>query len=283
MERNPRLLNLRRERPENAAMLKSAVFKPIAAISFLMLANAAQVCAFTCDAGYRFSFGKTVDGTLIDFAYSGARGPEHWASLAPKGKWAMCDEGERQAPIAISPRGAIAAQIGIDFHYSQDIHFVDHSDALGADHGGGNYIVIDGTRYDLIQIHYHQPAETILNGHTYPLELHLVHRSAAGVLAVVGVFIEKGRADKGILSLPGNPRLAAEPVIIKASSLLPARRSFFRFNGSLTTPGCDQPVLFNVMEHPIQMSSEQIAAFACGIENSARPVQKLNRRFVLYG
>ncbi len=243
----------------------------------------ASAFAFTCDPAYHFPFAKKVNGKSIGFEYSGPRGPEHWAELAPNNKWLMCASGERQAPIAISKTAAVPAHVQVEFHYDQDIHFVDHSDVLGANHGAGNYIVIDGVRYNLLQIHFHRPAEFILNGTTYPLEAHLVHQSAAGALAVIGVFIVKGSADPGVIKLPQDPKAEAEPTLIKPQALLPAQRSFFRFNGSLTTPGCDQPLLFNEMEHPIEMSAEQIDAFACGIENSARPLQKMNSRFILYG
>ena len=251
--------------------------------ALIMVIATAEALAFTCDASYRFPFSKKIAGKSIEFGYSGQSGPGHWGSLAPDNKWGMCETGYRQAPIALSQHGAVAAGVSIEFHYNQDIHFVDHSDDLSADHGAGNYIVIDGIRYELLQMHFHQPSESILNGKTYPLELHLVHRSQAGVLAVVGVFIVKGRPDRGVIQLPQDPRQESEAVLIQPAALLPENRSFMRYNGSLTTPGCDQPVMFNMMDHPVQMSAEQIAAFSCGIANSARPLQKLNSRFVLYG
>jgi len=68
---------------------------------------------------------------------------------------------------------------------------------------------------------------------------------------------------------------------IDVSSLLPADRGSFRYEGSLTTPPCSEIVTWNVFVHPTELSSEEIEAFASLYPNDARPVQPLNRRFVL--
>jgi carbonic anhydrase len=56
-----------------------------------------------------------------------------------------------------------------------------------------HYIELDGTRYNLVQFHFHYLSEHLINGKQYPMELHLVHRSDDGKLAVLGVFIEEGK------------------------------------------------------------------------------------------
>ncbi|HVA82179.1 MAG TPA: carbonic anhydrase family protein, partial [Candidatus Binataceae bacterium] len=150
-------------------------------------------------------------------------------------------------------------------------------------------------RYDLKSIHQHTPAEyTVDDGTPYPMEFHLVHKSAAGQIAVVGVLVESGKADKGIIEPPSS----AEPytVDIDPRDLLPADRSYWRFNGSLTTPtasgvpsppDCAEGVLWTEMREPIELSPDQIAAFkdsnnaVWGTTNIARPVQPANGRFIL--
>ena len=52
--------------------------------------------------------------------------------------------------------------------------------------------MLDGDVYSLVQFHFHAPSEHTLNGRHYPMEMHLVHKSDSGRLAVIGVFIEEG-------------------------------------------------------------------------------------------
>ena len=53
------------------------------------------------------------------------------------------------------------------------------------------------------------------------------------------------------------------------------------YEGSLTTPPCSQIVTWNVYANPVEVSQEQIDVFAGHYANNARPVQPLNRRFLL--
>ncbi|MFC5099631.1 carbonic anhydrase family protein [Kibdelosporangium philippinense] len=41
-------------------------------------------------------------------------------------------------------------------------------------------MTLAGTRYDLVQFHFHTPSEHKFEGRHAPLEMHLVHSSAAG-------------------------------------------------------------------------------------------------------
>jgi carbonic anhydrase len=67
-----------------------------------------------------------------------------------------------------------------------------------------------------------------------------------------------------------------------AESILPAKRDYYRFSGSLTTPPCSEGVLWLVMKEPVSVSEEQVAAFtrSVGFANN-RPLQPLNARVVL--
>ena len=50
-----------------------------------------------------------------------------------------------------------------------------------------------GTRHDLDQFHFHAPSEHLRSGGKHAaLEAHLVHKSADGKLAVVGLLFQEG-------------------------------------------------------------------------------------------
>src|SRR5690349_14926291 len=52
---------------------------------------------------------------------------------------------------------------------------------------GSGHVTVAGTRYDLVQFHFHTPSEPQFGGRSTPPEMHLVHRSAEGKLRVIGV------------------------------------------------------------------------------------------------
>jgi len=219
-------------------------------------------------------------------------GPSVWNQNFPD----QCGTGSRQSPFDIVTAEVIRAKLPkLVFHYTHPITFLDHDDQISIDHGAGNYITIGKTRFDLKSIHQHTPAEYTIDGATpYPLEFHLVHVSAAGQIAVVGVLAKSGKADKAIIQPPS----FAEPdtVEIDPRDLLPKKRSYWRFNGSLTTPTaggvpyppyCAEEIIWTEMQKPITMSADQISAFedsnnaTWGTTTIARGVQPANGRFVL--
>ncbi len=70
---------------------------------------------------------------------------------------------------------------------------------------------------------------------------------------------------------------------VRASDFLPPGnpRSFYRYQGSLTTPPCSETVDWVVLSQPVQVSREQINAFERMYRFDARPLQPLDRRFLL--
>lgn len=167
-------------------------------------------------------------------------------------------------------------------------------------HGAGNYITIGSQRFNLQDIHFHTPGEYTVNGSDpYPLEFHLVHFNAdpKGLpqVAVVGVFVNKGKADSGIIKLPSRDNPTKVNILL--SGLLPPRfsRDYWRFAGSLTTPGtipggtkrCAEGLLWTVMKTPITMSADQIQSFKdssisyWGTDVTNRPPQPDNGRDIL--
>ena len=67
----------------------------------------------------------------------------------------------------------------------------------------GSWIEVDGTRYQLLQFHFHAPSEHTVAGKPFEMEAHFVHKSEDGTLAVVGLLIESGRQSRSHLTLSG--------------------------------------------------------------------------------
>jgi carbonic anhydrase len=104
---------------------------------------------------------------------------------------------------------------------------------------------------------------------------------------VLGVLIKPGATNAALVPIwSAMPAQADAPkaidgVVIEPSLLLPADRGYFRYMGSLTTPPCSEGLTWTVFRTPIEVSPEQILAFATLFPMNARPLQPLNNRYLL--
>eukprot|EP01030_Chromulinospumella_sphaerica_P009409 gene9409-9219_t len=151
--------------------------------------------------------------------------------------------------------------------------------------GGGNFITVQNRMYELIQFHFHRPSEERVNGKGYEMVMHLVHKDGEGKLAVIALLMERGRPQPVIQTVWNNLPLEkldtmAPSSVIDPIDLIPARRDYFTFMGSLTTPPCSEGVLWLVMKEPIQASPAQMALFARLYPMNARPIQPGSGRII---
>ncbi|MEM7127838.1 MAG: carbonic anhydrase family protein [Chloroflexota bacterium] len=216
------------------------------------------------------------------WSYSGEVGPEFWGGLSPA--FAMCGAGVEQSPIDLA--GANDAYLSdIIFDYaSTDLIVLNNGHTIQVNYDSGSAIEVDGEQFNLLQFHAHAPSEHTVDGESLPIELHLVHQSESGQLAVVGIMIEEGAPNEALTTLWENlpseetPATAIASATINAADFLPEEQSSFRYMGSLTTPPCSEQVRWHVLTTPITMSAEQIAAFTDIYNSNNRPVQQLNAR-----
>ena len=144
---------------------------------------------------------------------------------------------------------------------------------------GENELELGGVVYRLVQFHFHNPSEHRFDGEGADMELHLVHRSDAGQLAVVGVLMTRGPSS-GALSLvfdhlPSAIGVREElPAAFNPRDLLPRSLVHYRYAGSLTTPPCTEGVRWVVLEQAISVSDEDMARFAAQVNFNARPIQR---------
>jgi carbonic anhydrase len=118
------------------------------------------------------------------------------------------------------------------------------------------------------------------------MEMHMVHRSAEGKLAVLGVLIDEGQENEAFepvwANLPEKKGVEThlENVRVDVNKLLPRDRASYRYEGSLTTPPCSEGVKWVVMKQPLLLSARQVQAFRTILRGNNRPVQPLNGRAV---
>jgi len=247
-------------------------------------------------------------------------GPDHWHEI-----YEQCG-GSRQSPINIITENSRSASqyspiqyVGYDSKASNSFTLTNNGHTVQVAtnndknrvNGGG----LPGV-YVLVQLHFHwgeddtHGSEHLLDGRAFPLEIHFVHRNQkyndvgqalpdGEGLAVLGVFAElttntdkvstelKQLLDqlesvkyKGSTSIPS----------FKLGNLLPKSQEYYRYSGSLTTPGCNECVVWTVFEKPIKITSEMLKKIRDmhesldePIHHNYRPVQPLNDRLIYKG
>ncbi|MEI6327814.1 MAG: carbonic anhydrase family protein [Pseudanabaena sp. ELA645] len=218
------------------------------------------------------------------WSYGGAENPTQWGNISKD--FAACELGKNQSPINI--KNAIASKpANISFDYKPSpLSVVNNGHTIQVNYAEGSTVTIDGQKYALLQFHFHTPSEHAINAKASAMELHLVHRNAAGQLAVVGVMLNKGKANPLIeevwQNIPATGKTnTVSDRLIDASGLLPIRKAYYSYDGSLTTPPCSEGVKWNVFVESMTISEEQIQAFEKLYQVDARPIQPINNRKVM--
>ena len=176
------------------------------------------------------------------WSYSGATGPEHWAS--EDAAYATCGSGKHQSPIDIE-KTSVESLPPIEFAYKPI--------ALTVTDTGHSFQVHKNAAGDLavvaVLIHPGEP-NAFLN-------------------EVFDHFPPQGTSETKV---PGTA--------LNLGEFLPQHRGYYTFDGSLTTPPCTEHVRWFVLKSPVQASAAQVQQFAARYPHDARPVQALNDRTV---
>jgi carbonic anhydrase len=219
----------------------------------------------------------------VHWSYEGEGAPGNWAKLKPE--YGVCATGNRQSPIDI--RDGIRVDLEpIQFDYRPTMfRIVDNGHTIQVSVGEGSTITVMGRTYQLLQFHFHRPSEERVNGKSFDMVIHLVHRDPEGKLAVIAVLLERGMENPLIQTLWNNLPLEVDQdvtpsVAIDLNALLPENRAYYTYMGSLTTPPCTEDVLWMVFKQPMPVSVEQVAIFSRLYRNNARPIQPTNNRLV---
>jgi carbonic anhydrase len=233
-------------------------------------------------------------GEVGHWDYGAEHGPAAWGTLDTQ--YATCASGRAQSPIDIvnaTPNAQLPALTGrlkpATLHIVHHVHradVVNTGHSIQVNYADADTITVGSDVYALQQYHFHSPSEHQIAGASFPMEMHLVHKSADGRLAVVGVLIREGRHNAAFdpvwsgLPATKGAEVVHDSVTVDVDDLLPAVRTTYRYDGSLTTPPCSEGVQWFVLTTPIELSPEQIAAFRQALARNSRPVQPLNGRVI---
>ncbi|XP_073317835.1 alpha carbonic anhydrase 1, chloroplastic-like [Primulina huaijiensis] len=229
----------------------------------------------------------------LQFTYSGATGPEKWGSLNPK--FSLCATGESQSPINIVEDQAVVNKnlkpLLRAYHPVNgtltDVRFtvvVEYPEDSG-------WMIVDGKKYALKQMHWHSPSEHRINGKRFAAELHMVHVSEDGRVAVLGYLFKYGHPDPilGQIHKKLNELAYEESAQLKLVPFHPAvlkenPRKYYKYIGSFSAPPCTENVIYIIVGKVRSISRDQVQALKAPLDiqckNNARPYQPLNGRHV---
>ena len=229
-------------------------------------------------------FACTARAEEAHWGYGKEYGPTQWSELKPE--FEACRAGKRQSPIDITVTEK-AELPAIDFKYQvSPLRIVNNGHTIQVNLSSGSTITIADHSYALQQFHFHTPSEEAIHRKHHALVAHFVHKDAEGKLAVVAVLFDVGKLNAVLEPvLAKMPRQEGEEETFEGTSLdpaklLPSKRGYYEFEGSLTTPPCSEGVRWLVLKQPVNLSQQQLDAFRKLFPRNARPTQPLNGRTV---
>lgn len=246
------------------------------------------------------------EGVKIKWGYQGNMGPERWAQLDPS--FMICAKGKSQSPINII-KEVKSSSNGLMINYrpapmvivnngQTDLMIGNTQTIIDDGHGiqlnfpapvSQETIKFNGKDFRLVQFHLHTPSENAFHEEIFPMEIHFVHQGSEGQIAVIGVWVRGGQENASLQKIINHlPKeqgkefpIAGEQ--INPLDLMPAKRDYYSFAGSLTTPPCSEGVQWAVMAEPITASPAQIFSLKTAMGGAnARPLQPLNQRTISY-
>ena len=211
----------------------------------------------------------------------GANDDEDWGLLSPN--YATCTLGTAQSPVAIDAAKP-SSILPMQFAYKLSNVITQRRElALIVQFSEGNHLRSEGSDYGLKQIRFHTPSEHVVKGKNMPLEIHFIHESTDHEVLIVAVQAELGQANTALQSIieqlpeKGTPE---KKTVFDPNGLLPQKRGYYAYTGSLSWPPCTENVQWRVMKETITLSHEQINAIGKLLGRNARLLQPLYLRSI---
>jgi carbonic anhydrase len=207
------------------------------------------------------------------------------------------DHGLLQSPINILSDEAATSRHNITLNFNGDINMVENlGHTIQLDLEPGNTITIDERTFDFKQMHFHTPSEHLIDGITYPMEMHVVNtlkdqpKGETTEYLVMAFLIKMGEKNAFIANFIDQiPKEEGEVGEIDLNVLKDSRmstvanlinelHSCYHYKGSLTTPPYTESVSWYVMKRIFEASPEQIKRINEIEGDNARHIQKKYER-----
>ena len=219
------------------------------------------------------------------WAYEGNEGADKWGELDPA--YQACGSGTEQSPIDIKSY-QMAAIEDLKLNWQPAAYPVaNNGQTIQINVPSGSTLSLGSEQFAFRQFHFHSPSEHSLNGERSAMEIHFVHALGTKKIVTMAVLLKPGQRNETFAALMGSApgKLGTQPLSqpVDLKTLLPASHAVFRYRGSLTTPPCTENVDWVVFENMVEVAQSDINIFKLLFPMNARPLQKVNRRFILKG
>jgi carbonic anhydrase len=190
--------------------------------------------------------------------------------------------GDRSPEISLQFKNTVAAVENLG--HTVQLDFTEGSTAMA-----------ENKTWSSKQFHFHTPSEHLIDGITYPMEMHIVNtmKDSSGQThyLVVGFLFKMGQENKFIKEflnrIPGEEGKDTLPAgVVQFADLfnsIPKNEphGYYSYQGSLTTPPYSETVNWIVKKSILEASPEQIQTIEKLEGNNARHVQALYARKVV--
>ncbi len=211
----------------------------------------------------------------------------------------VCNSNVNQSPINIDTELTIPCEslCELKFFYKPSTCNVKFNNGMIIlNYDNGSYIIYKNIYYKLDYITIHVPTMHKIDGEKYSMEIILVHSTGnpSGGGVTVSCLYEEGPhfgapetfINQFINNTPSFNANFEETIEVSstwsANMLLPSKRSFFVYEGSLPYPPCSTGFFNIVMEHTGTIGTTNLNMLKKYIKNSIRPIQSLGQRKVFY-
>lgn len=179
----------------------------------------------------------------------------------------------------------------ITFHFQDQIKAVENlGHTVQLDFAEGSTIDYEALTYTFKQMHFHTPSEHLIDGVTFPMEMHIVTNIPAKSAndmphyLVIAVLFKMGKTNQFLdefLNLIPRTEHSVAPLqagTVKLHDLFSNHEeehveNFYHYRGSLTTPPYTEAVEWFVLKHIVEASPKQIEVISAIEGNNARHIQ----------
>ncbi|MEM6370347.1 MAG: carbonic anhydrase family protein [Myxococcota bacterium] len=192
-----------------------------------------------------------------------------------------------QSPINILTSEARSGGEQVILHYEEsEEKVVNLGHTIEVDLEPGNYVMEEGHKYVLKQFHFHTPSEHLLDGVTYPMEMHMVHvrEDAPTQYLVIAALFKQGARNAFIESFIDQvPTMAGQSSPaghVDVREICEHESGFYQYRGSLTTPPYTETVRWFISKKIHEAAPDQVGLIHDLEGDNARHVQVFGHRRV---